>query len=331
MRSRMSSSTPGCEVRSSDSVQPVHSWNCSQMTDGFAPLSAALTKSSAASGPRPMAAAAIEQKRTKSRRETSPAPGVSRVNEANKGHLQDGDADLQSARSPGTRACEDATLGAATGVPARARRAGAVSHGFLEASFARFTSSGDFSAGRRRPLRCAHCGAGFPSVEPVDGFAEEWLLHSGSRTCAGRSARIELSDRIRSWKGIVAGSPGAGPRAGAGVHLFGRLSAGGSRLPLRLRRGRHLGRAERNPGEKLSAVRLAPDPRHAGPYGRTPADGADRPLSRSPAVHSIGHPAVLCGVRRRRVADAAADLHPDTRRHRRAIAFSPRHPEGVLA
>src|SRR6188508_1422780 len=96
MRSRMSSSTPGCEVRSSDSVHPVHSWNWSQMTDGFAPLSAALTKSSAASGPRPMAAAAIEQKRTKSRRETSPAPGVSRVNEANKGHLQDGDADYDS-------------------------------------------------------------------------------------------------------------------------------------------------------------------------------------------------------------------------------------------
>ena len=39
-------SIAGCEVRSSDSVQPVHSWNCSQMTEGLRPRSAASTKRS---------------------------------------------------------------------------------------------------------------------------------------------------------------------------------------------------------------------------------------------------------------------------------------------
>ena len=33
----MSSATAGCEVRSSDSVHPVHSWKCSQITEGFTP------------------------------------------------------------------------------------------------------------------------------------------------------------------------------------------------------------------------------------------------------------------------------------------------------
>ncbi len=60
----------GCDVRSSDSVQPVHSWNWSQMTEGLAPRTAASTKRSAASGPRPTAAAASVQIRTKSRRDT---------------------------------------------------------------------------------------------------------------------------------------------------------------------------------------------------------------------------------------------------------------------
>ena len=63
-------SIAGCDVRSSDSVQPVHSWNWSQITDGRRPRSAASTKRSAASGPRPTAAAAIVQMRTKSRRDT---------------------------------------------------------------------------------------------------------------------------------------------------------------------------------------------------------------------------------------------------------------------
>ena len=46
-------------MRSSDSVQPVHSWKCSQITDGFTPAAAASAIFAAALDPRPTAAAAI--------------------------------------------------------------------------------------------------------------------------------------------------------------------------------------------------------------------------------------------------------------------------------
>ena len=55
---------PGCDVRSSDSVQPVHSWKCSQITDGFTPLTAASTTLPAAAPVSPTAAAAAETMRT---------------------------------------------------------------------------------------------------------------------------------------------------------------------------------------------------------------------------------------------------------------------------
>src|ERR1051326_4102101 len=64
----MTSAIPGCEVRSSDSVQPVHSWKWSQTTDGLSPLPAASTIFAAVVDDRPTAAAAIVQTFTKSRR-----------------------------------------------------------------------------------------------------------------------------------------------------------------------------------------------------------------------------------------------------------------------
>src|SRR5215471_6140165 len=64
----MTSAMPGCDVRRSDSVQPVHSWKCSHTTDGFSPLLAAATISAALVEDRPTAAAAIVQTLTKSRR-----------------------------------------------------------------------------------------------------------------------------------------------------------------------------------------------------------------------------------------------------------------------
>ena len=66
----MTSAMPGCDVRSSDSVQPVHSWKCSQTTEGFSPCAAASTICDTVAADRPTAAPAIVQTLTKSRRET---------------------------------------------------------------------------------------------------------------------------------------------------------------------------------------------------------------------------------------------------------------------
>ena len=73
-RVRVTARGVGPQLTFSDSVQPVHSWNWSQITDGLRPRSAASTKRAAASGPSPIAAAAIVQRRTKSRRETDAEP-----------------------------------------------------------------------------------------------------------------------------------------------------------------------------------------------------------------------------------------------------------------
>jgi hypothetical protein len=69
MRSRISEPTSGWLVRSSDSVQPVHSWKCSQMTDGFFLPTFSAIFSPAHAG-KPTAAAAVVQTLMKSRRET---------------------------------------------------------------------------------------------------------------------------------------------------------------------------------------------------------------------------------------------------------------------
>src|SRR5574342_1346389 len=70
----MSSPTSGCVVRRSDSVQPVHSWKWSQITDGFFPAATFSAIFSAAEAGRPTAAAAAVQTLRKSRRETPVAP-----------------------------------------------------------------------------------------------------------------------------------------------------------------------------------------------------------------------------------------------------------------
>src|SRR5262245_6118179 len=67
----MTSAMPGCDVRRSDSVHPVHSWKCSQTTEGLSPLPAASTMCAAVDDDRPTAAAAMVQTLTKSRRETA--------------------------------------------------------------------------------------------------------------------------------------------------------------------------------------------------------------------------------------------------------------------
>src|SRR5512133_3179932 len=70
MRSRMSAAASGWLVRSSDSVQPVHSWKWSQTTDGFCPFATFSAIFSPAHAGSPTAAAAAEQTFTKSRRES---------------------------------------------------------------------------------------------------------------------------------------------------------------------------------------------------------------------------------------------------------------------
>ena len=49
-------------------MQPVHSWKCSQMTDGFSPLAAASAHLTPTDAGRPTATAAMVQTRRKSRR-----------------------------------------------------------------------------------------------------------------------------------------------------------------------------------------------------------------------------------------------------------------------
>ena len=56
-------------MRSSDSVQPVHSWKWSQMTEGFFPFATFSAIFSPAQAGRPTAPAAMEQTLMKSRRE----------------------------------------------------------------------------------------------------------------------------------------------------------------------------------------------------------------------------------------------------------------------
>ncbi len=73
MRSRISSPTSGALARSSDSVQPVHSWKWSQMTEGFFPLVTFSAIFSPAQAGSPTAAAAAVQTFTKSRRESAEA------------------------------------------------------------------------------------------------------------------------------------------------------------------------------------------------------------------------------------------------------------------
>src|SRR6266498_1481780 len=65
----MSDPTSGWVVLRSDSVQPVHSWKCSQTIDGFFLPTFSAIFSPAQAG-RPTAAAAAEQTLMKSRRET---------------------------------------------------------------------------------------------------------------------------------------------------------------------------------------------------------------------------------------------------------------------
>jgi len=65
----MTWATSGWPVRSSDSVHPVHSWNWSQITEGFLFWTAAAICSAAEAG-RPTAAAARLHTLRKSRRET---------------------------------------------------------------------------------------------------------------------------------------------------------------------------------------------------------------------------------------------------------------------
>src|SRR5690349_17022292 len=72
----MRSSMAGWEVRRSDSVHPVHSWNCSQITEGLRPRKAASTKRSATMGERPTDAAAIVHRRTNSRLDEAIRPPV---------------------------------------------------------------------------------------------------------------------------------------------------------------------------------------------------------------------------------------------------------------
>ena len=66
----MTSAMPGWDVRSSDSVHPVHSWKCSQTTEGLSPFAAASTIWETVVADMPTAAPANVQIRTKSRRET---------------------------------------------------------------------------------------------------------------------------------------------------------------------------------------------------------------------------------------------------------------------
>src|SRR3990170_2014609 len=68
MRSRMSSETAGALVRSKDSVQPVHSWKCSQMTDGLTPAAAFSAQALDVHDGNPTALAASVQTFRKSRR-----------------------------------------------------------------------------------------------------------------------------------------------------------------------------------------------------------------------------------------------------------------------
>src|SRR5512147_2816172 len=58
MRSRIRLATEGAEVRRSDSVQPVHSWAWSHMTEGLAPAAAAAAILGTNAAGRPTAAAA---------------------------------------------------------------------------------------------------------------------------------------------------------------------------------------------------------------------------------------------------------------------------------
>ena len=66
----------GCEVRSSDSVHPVHSWKWSQITEGLTPAAAASATRAAAAALRPTAAAAMVTALTKLRRSSSPPSGT---------------------------------------------------------------------------------------------------------------------------------------------------------------------------------------------------------------------------------------------------------------